>query len=194
MQRLGGAGKSIDGEPLTGTARCTGCAWPPVRPARCGTSSSPTASPAASAASAWSPATLSWGRSGRGEPARCSLSTMQNALRRQPHVGHAEGDVAPVKAMLHSVYDQPDRREVHARRNSALHHHPGLAPHQPTRAERYGQAVASVASTACRDASAREVWLLTVPSLICSSVAVSATDRPSQWRSSTVLRCMTGSC
>ena len=46
-------------------------------------------------------------------------------------------------------------------------------------------------STSWSLSSPREVWLLTVPVEMPSSWAVSSTDRPSQCRSRTVLRCMT---
>ena len=47
--------------------------------------------------------------------------------------------------------------------------------------------------SSCSAARAREVWLLTVPSAMPRSCAVSATDSPSQCRSTTVLRCISGS-
>ena len=45
---------------MTDTAKYWGCAYPPARPVRRGTSSSPTWSPEASPACAWSPATPIW--------------------------------------------------------------------------------------------------------------------------------------
>jgi hypothetical protein len=45
--------------------------------------------------------------------ARRQLATVQNPLRGEPDVGHPEKLMGWVKALLHSVYDQPDAPAVH---------------------------------------------------------------------------------
>ncbi len=50
----------------------------------------------------------------RRDPARRVLAAMPHPLRREPDVGHAEVAWGWVRALLHSVYDQPDAASVHA--------------------------------------------------------------------------------
>jgi transposase-like protein len=45
---------------------------------------------------------------------------LQDALRRQPDVGRAEVRGGWVKALLHSIYDQPDAEAVHAQFDRVL--------------------------------------------------------------------------
>jgi hypothetical protein len=50
----------------------------------------------------------------RRDPCWCELATVPHPLRGEPDAGHPKSSWGWVKALLHSVYDQPDAGAVHA--------------------------------------------------------------------------------
>jgi len=98
------------------TGKSSASGWQPVRPNKRGTRSSLTSSPAASAGSAWSPPTPT-----RGLIEAIAANLPGAAWQRcRTHYAANLMSICPkslwpaVKAMLHSVYDQPDAAAVHA--------------------------------------------------------------------------------
>ncbi len=68
------------------------------------------------------------GRGDRGEPAGRRLAALPHSLCRQPH-GHLPKSMWPaVKAMLHSVYDQPTAEAVNAQFDRLLEYTEGRLP------------------------------------------------------------------
>jgi putative transposase len=119
--------------PIDSTARSWACAWPPARRSPRGTSSSPTSSPAASAESASSPPTPMrvWSRRSR---RTCLAPPGSRGWCCRTHYAANLMGICPksmwpaVKAMLHSVYDQPDAKAVHAQFDRLIDYVTGKLP------------------------------------------------------------------
>ena len=107
--------------------------------------------------------------------------------------GLSEGARAACDATF-SIAQYGSTRSINASAAAAIAMHAWVRAHADLSAPTPGAAEPQAeVSTDCRAARPREVWLLTLPWLMPSSLAVSATESPSQCRSSTVLRCITGS-
>ena len=84
------------------------------------------------------------------------MATLQDALRGQPHVGDPKSSWGWVKALLHSVYDQPDAEAVHAQFDRVVE---ALAEKLPKVAEHLEQARTDIlAFTAFPKEIWREIW------------------------------------
>ena len=97
------------------------------------------------------------GRGDRGDPARRRLAAVPHPLRREPDVGDSRSPaVGWVKALLHSVYDQPDADAVHAQFDRILD---ALADKLPEVAEHLDAARADMlAFTAFPKEIWRQIW------------------------------------
>ena len=92
-----------------------------------------------------------------GHPGRRGLATVPHPLRREPDVGDPEVVAgAWVKAMLHSIYDQPDAKAVHAQFDRVID---TLAEKLPAVAEHLEDARADIlAFTAFPKEIWRQIW------------------------------------
>ena len=96
------------------------------------------------------------GRGDRRHPARRRLATVPHPLRGEPDVGDPESSWPWVKALLHSVYDQPDAAAVHAQFDRVLD---ALAEKLPAVADHLDAARADVlAFTAFPKEIWRQIW------------------------------------
>jgi putative transposase len=96
------------------------------------------------------------GRGDRRYPARRQLATVPHPLRGEPDVSHPKSAWGWVKALLHSVYDQPDTDAVHAQFDRILD---ALADKLPAVAQHLDAARADIlAFTAFPKAAWRQIW------------------------------------
>ena len=90
------------------------------------------------------------------QPWTALVATMPDPLRREPDVRDAEDHWGWVKAMLHSIYDQPDAKAVHAQFDRVIE---TLAEKLPAVAEHLEEARADIlAFTALPKEIWRQIW------------------------------------